>query len=57
MVAEGSIGNEPEPTIVIWIAQNDTSISTKGFYLVETGIYQPNADPLPLSVGSYGNWP
>jgi hypothetical protein len=48
---------EPKAGVIARIAQNDTSSGTKGPYLVETSFYQPDADPLPLSVRTYGNWP
>jgi hypothetical protein len=55
--AECRVGLEPKAGIIARIAENDTSSGTKRLYLVESGFYQPNTDALPLSVGSYGNWP
>jgi len=55
--AQSRVGLEPKAGIIAGVAQKDAPSGTKGFYPVKSSFYQPDADPLPLSVRSYGNWP
>lgn len=55
--AQSRVGFESKSRIIAGIAQNDAASGTKGFYLVKSSFYEPNADPLPLSVRSHCNRP